>query len=361
MNASLESRSPDATAPIAGLASVGLVVYNGRKDVAAAIDSVLAQTYSPLELVVVDDGSTDGTWELLQSYGDRIVAVRQPNGGLPVARNTALRHCRGEFIALMDHDDLCRPERIAVQVAFLQRHPEVGMCCSDFAAFGDRGPIEASYIGSYYSQCSPAAGGVRARYPQAAELDLAAYLGNAGPEPRVAPVYFGPVYEALAFGNFVHPPTIMVRASVAREAGTFDVEARNTCDWDWIVRIARIASIGHIHRPLLDYRLSPGQMSGLQHRATGNIATLWVAERIFERDPALAPRHGRAVSRMLGEMAVDVAYANAERNPATASAALGRALLRYGYFNMLGLRTLAKLLLPTGLLRRASANRKAAA
>lgn len=338
--------------PVTGLVSVALVVYNGQKDVAAAIESVLAQTYRPLELIVVDDGSTDHTWELLQRYGERIVAIRQSNGGLPAARNTALKHARGEFIALMDHDDLCMPERIAVQVAFLQQHPEVGMCCSDFSAFNDTGPIEASHIATYYSQCKMAKGGVAGLYPEAGEMDILAHLPGGHAESGKVAWYKGNVYEKLAFGNFVHPPTVMVRATVARAVGPFDLLARTTCDWDWNVRVSRHCQIGHIHRALLDYRRSPTQMSGLQHRASGHQVTLEVAQRIFTRDPALMQRHAQQVRKALGEFATDAAYANTESRPRLAWSFLWQAVWHHRYVRKLTWRTLARLVLSARWLRR---------
>ncbi len=89
----------------------------------------------------MDDGSTDGTWGVLQSFGASVHAIRQPNSGIAVARNTGVRAANGEFIALMDHDDLCEPERIAARVRFLTERPEVVSCCSDFSAFSAVGPV----------------------------------------------------------------------------------------------------------------------------------------------------------------------------------------------------------------------------
>lgn len=352
MNQSDIQPSEHASEPVAGLVSVALVVYNGSKDVRAAIDSVLTQTYRPLELVAVDDGSTDGTWDILQSYGDRIVAIRQRNGGLPAARNTAMKHARGEFIALMDHDDICMPERVAVQVAFLKQNPEVGLCCSDFSAFNDKGPIEASHIATYYSQCSAAKGGVAALYPQAGTFDVTALVPTPHEGAAQTPYYKGDVYDALVFGNFVHPPTVMVRASVARKVGAFDPQARTTCDWDWNVRVSRHCHVGHVHRALLDYRRSPSQMSGLQHRASGHQITLEVAQRMVDRDPSLMQRHRQRMRSTLGEFAIDAAYANAESRPGLAWRWWWMATWEYYHFNELTWRTLAKLALPVRWLKR---------
>lgn len=95
--------------------------YNYRAFVAATIDSALAQTYRDCEVIVVDDGSTDGSWELIQRYGDRIHAIRQSNGGQGIAYNTGLAAARGEAVLFLDSDDLLDPDTIERCVALLTR------------------------------------------------------------------------------------------------------------------------------------------------------------------------------------------------------------------------------------------------
>src|SRR5665213_2273603 len=89
--------------------SILMPVYNREKYVCQAIDSVLAQTFTSYELIVVDDGSTDGTPELLKSYGNRIQLIRQQNRGPEVARNTGAAVAQGEYVALLDDDDFLSP------------------------------------------------------------------------------------------------------------------------------------------------------------------------------------------------------------------------------------------------------------
>lgn len=348
-------RSDAGKSAVAGLVSVTVVVYNGQQHVAQAIDSVLRQTYPSFEVIVVDDGSTDGTWELLQSYGDRIRAVRQENGGLPVARNTGIRHARGEFIALMDHDDICMPERLAAQVAFLKANPDVGLCGSDFSAFDENGPIEPSHIANYYSQCSPERGGLQALYPHQEQFDIAAFLPDPKPQECPVSVFKGRVYERIACGNFVHPPTVMVRAEVVERVGLFDPQARTMCDWDWLVRVARLTSVGHIHRAMLDYRRSSTQMSAPSQRPKGSIDAYHVAERIRERDPDFVRACGGAFLHVLGETAADAAYANAEVAPLLALQFAMIAVFRYRQVSVTVLSAMVRAVLPAparGLARR---------
>ena len=108
------------------LVSVIIPVYNYARFVGRAVDSVLAQTYSPVECVVVDDGSTDDTPQVLARYGDRIRAIRQENRGLSAARNTGIRAARGEYVAILDSDDYFRPDKLAKQVALIESAPGLG-------------------------------------------------------------------------------------------------------------------------------------------------------------------------------------------------------------------------------------------
>ena len=115
--------------PSPPLVSVNMPVYNGEKFIGQAIESILAQTYPHFELVIVDDGSTDGTLRVIEGYADaRIRVVRNPrNLGLSLTRNRGIEASRGEYIAILDSDDVALPERLAEQVAFLEANPGFGL------------------------------------------------------------------------------------------------------------------------------------------------------------------------------------------------------------------------------------------
>jgi glycosyltransferase involved in cell wall biosynthesis len=105
--------------------SVLIIVYNRADTIGAAVRSVLAQTFTDFELVVVDDGSTDDTAQVVERFTDqRLRLIRlSANSGIPSARNRALEEARGEYVAWLDSDDLCHPDRLRVQHDYLQRHP----------------------------------------------------------------------------------------------------------------------------------------------------------------------------------------------------------------------------------------------
>jgi len=112
--------------------SVIIPTYNRAQMVEKAIDSVLSQTYPNIELIVVDDGSTDATREVLETYGNRIVAVYQTNGGAGKARNTGLGIASGEFIAFLDSDDYYLPDKIRLEAEYLCAHPDVDVVLCGF-------------------------------------------------------------------------------------------------------------------------------------------------------------------------------------------------------------------------------------
>ena len=112
------------------LVSVVMPVYNGERFLAEAIDSILTQTFSDFELIIVDDGSTDGSAAIIQAYAERDARVRSVqldmNEGVARARNRGIALSSGKYIAAMDSDDISLPERLQRQVEFLESHPDIG-------------------------------------------------------------------------------------------------------------------------------------------------------------------------------------------------------------------------------------------
>jgi glycosyltransferase involved in cell wall biosynthesis len=122
--------------------SVVMTVWNGEKHIAESIDSILRQTYQDLELVIVDDGSTDGTCGVVESFPDpRLRLFRQPHCGIVPSANFGVGQARGTYIARLDADDISLPDRLARQVEALERNPRAVLCYTDFQIFGeDAGP-----------------------------------------------------------------------------------------------------------------------------------------------------------------------------------------------------------------------------
>lgn len=116
-----------------GLVSIITPCYNGEKYISQTIDSVLAQTYENWEMIIINDGSKDHSDEIVRSYMEkdsRIIFLQQPNAGSAAARNNGIRSAKGQYIALLDADDLWEPEFLEEQIAFMKEKKAVCVCCS---------------------------------------------------------------------------------------------------------------------------------------------------------------------------------------------------------------------------------------
>jgi len=219
--------------------SVVIPTFNRARLVGLTIDSVLAQTFRDFEIIVVDDGSTDDTAALLAGFGERVRVLRQPNQGMNPARNAGLAAARGEYVALLDSDDLWEPYKLALQVELLDRFPDAGFVFSEFSVMesdehGAIGPRRAQGLRSWHA--------VRHDwskiYPRtftATELALREPDFNFN-------VYEGCVYERSLYQPMVLPSTTLIRgAALARHALQLPVNVETHGDWEFFARLSRLA------------------------------------------------------------------------------------------------------------------------
>jgi glycosyltransferase involved in cell wall biosynthesis len=223
----------------APLVSILVPSYNGARFLRESIDSLLAQTYPRVEILLLDDASTDDTPAIAAEYAGRITYVRQPqNLGIYDNVNAGIARAKGEFIATYHADDIYLPGIVDAEVAYLQSHPEVGaVFCSDI--FVDAGGREYGRI-----VLPP-------------------------PVRGEAPLDYGTVLNALLTykNRFLVCPTAMVRASVHRDVGVYRQDRyRNTADLEMWLRIARAYPIGVLESHLMRYRHFHGNSSQLYHR-----------------------------------------------------------------------------------------------
>ena len=346
--------SAPSALPAGPRVSVVIAAYNAAATLGETLRSVLAQTCADVEVVVVDDGSTDATRAILEAEAPRVRAIHQQNAGIGAARNRGMREARGAFIALIDADDVCEPGRLRIQLDYLLAHPEVLLCSTDFSSFDDSGLIEASSIGSYYSRCGASHGGVRARYDRHAgfALPVAACGRAAGSEVAS---HSGRIFEQLLLGNFIHPPTVMFRREALELAGNFDPSIRIACEWEWLVRVARAGPVGYIDLPLLRYRRSASQVSSSPEM---NLDSLRVAKAMQRRYARLRVLDPGVMRRQLGQLELQAAYAMAPARRTVAFALLASSVLRRGVLGPLTLPTCARVFLPSALLRGLRAARR---
>lgn len=203
--------------------SVIIPSFNHAPYLRECVDSVLAQDHPQLEVIVVDDGSSDGSVQILQSYGDRITLLQQQGGRQARARNLALRVARGELIAFLDSDDRYLPGRITAAVAAFQAQPQSALVWADYRHIDAAGKPQA--------ECR--------------------WTAPAQDFRRV-----------LIAGNPICNATVTVRRAVLDEIGGFDERVPRVCDGAaWYQIAARGHRFVHLDRLVLDYRLHPGNDS----------------------------------------------------------------------------------------------------
>jgi glycosyltransferase involved in cell wall biosynthesis len=259
--------------------SVVVPAYNYGRYVGQAIESVLGQTFGDVELIVIDDGSTDNTGEVVSQYrDDRLVLIQQPNRGLPAARNAGLRRATGEMVAFLDADDSWMLHKLELQVAALERLPAVGL------------------LGGGYVVWNADTGAEVVRRP----LPLR-----------------GKVLDRVAVENVVpgSPSVVVVRREVLDQVGLFDESLRALEDWDLWQRCARVCEFDYLEEPLARIRRhGTNMMRDLPRMET---AMRQVIGR-FYADPSLPasikrlePRAWAAANVVLARLAMRAGYRSA--------------------------------------------------
>ena len=213
------------------LVSINTCTYNSARFIDETLASVFRQTLQDFEMVIVDDGSTDGTPELIERYGDpRIKVVRQQHITLRFARAIALAHSEGEYLAFLDSDDVWYPDKLERQVATATAAGEAALvfCDADLIDAGSR------RIGRFSDQFAYA------------EMDLSGTNG-----------YF----ELLRRGNFIASPAPFIRTAAIRDAGGFNLGYRHVNDFELWLRLARRHRLIYMNEALALYRVHDAQFT----------------------------------------------------------------------------------------------------
>jgi len=231
--------------------SVIIPTYNRAHLTGDAIASVLAQTYADFELIVVDDGSTDDTEKRVREFTDpRIIYIKQENMGRSHARNCALNLSRGRYIAFLDSDDLYLPDKLALQVSYLDSHRHVGMI--------------------YTSACC---------------ID---YSGNALNDKYTASVS-GKIYKSIAFFRpvTITLPTVMARRELFAEVGVFDEGMHRFEDTDMWRRISKVTHITALPEFTCKLRTHSDNSLAAQHPDQIIASLEYYAKKILHEDAAM--------------------------------------------------------------------------
>ena len=206
------------------LISVIIPVYNGERTVLETVQSVLAQTFTHFELIIINDGSSDRTLELLEAVDDpRVRIFSYENGGLPVARNRGIEQAQGEYITFIDADDLWTPTKLSDQLMALQSNPDAGLAYSWTLTMDDK--TGALHPGKFVS-------------------------------------FDGDVYGQMLLSNFIASGSnAMLTAEAIQNIGEFDAALTSCEDWDYWLRVAARWPFVVVPKPQILYRQSSSAMS----------------------------------------------------------------------------------------------------
>jgi glycosyltransferase involved in cell wall biosynthesis len=205
--------------------SVIIPTYNCAHYLEQAIESAMNQTYRDVEIIVLDDGSTDNTSEVVRKYGNNIRYIRQANAGLPAARNRAIESSAGEFLAFLDSDDWWELSKLAKQVPLLEDDPQVGLVYTDLRVVHDDGEIIPSFLAS---------------------------------RPLATSGY---VFDRLLESGFILPSTVLLRRSCLDQVGMFDESMRSHEDIELWLRVCQSWKVALINEPLTHRRQGDANMT----------------------------------------------------------------------------------------------------
>ncbi len=232
------------------LVSVIIPTFNSELYVKVAVESVLLQAYRDVEVIVVDDGSTDGTRDVLKEYIDsgEIKYIYQKNNGPASARNSGIKNSSGEFIAFLDADDIWLSNKLERQISLFDSSPDVGLVYSDMEFFG-------------------------------AHLRFNRYS-----EMLKRRMCRGRVYKELVLENFIPTSTVIVRRNVLDDVGFFDDSGKYIGeDYDLWLRVARKYEIDFVEDILVKYRIHSGKMSLSRKESYSGLC------RVYKREFSRAP------------------------------------------------------------------------
>jgi GT2 family glycosyltransferase len=244
------------------MVSVVIPTYNRAAAVVEAIDSVLAQGLIDLEIIVVDDGSSDGTGDVVATtFGDepRLRYRYQPNAGVPAARNTGLDLATGAYVAFLDSDDTWQPWHLRLMLAALDREPTAGMIWTETDAVDAEGSVASAsalstLLSAYarfskddlFAVSSPLAG-------------LATDIPSAYADRRL---YVGDVFSPMVMGNLVLTSSVVIRRERLEMVGRFDPRLKVGEDYEFFLRACRAGPVAFADIPDVRYRIGTADKLG---------------------------------------------------------------------------------------------------
>jgi glycosyltransferase involved in cell wall biosynthesis len=244
------------------LVSVIIPTYNSASYIVESLQSIFKQSYENFEIIVIDDGSTDNTEEVLQPYQKVIRYIKKANAGPSSARNLGINLARGEFIAFQDADDLWLPDKLQLQLDYFKAHPQVGVVFTGSHRFDAQGVVDSN---------------IR----------------------KGVTIPTGMIFNEILTSHFIAMPSVMVRKSCLDEVGLFEEALIGNEDFNLYLRLARKFPFGFVNKVLVHIRLHANNLSdNLEQMCEDEIKNLEKIARMFP-DAAIPKRQltGRIYAR----------------------------------------------------------------
>lgn len=259
--------------------SVIIPSFNCEAYIAETINSILNQSFKDVELIIVDDGSTDRTQEIVASYGTAVRLITQANARVCSARNRGIREAKGEFICLVDHDDYWFPQKLERQLQEFELHPDAGVVYSAFIRW---------------------ARDEDGHFPAPQSFDLTSYADDTAPD------FSGWIYHQFLLDCWMLTSTAIFRAEVFEKCGMFDVKLPYSEDWDLWLKISREYPLIMLRRPTTLYRQHP--MQGNRIVRDVDYRTVLLAKTVKEW--GLCSRDGRCLQRKQFDVQLGIYHAS---------------------------------------------------
>ena len=274
--------------------SVIIPTYNRAAMIGRAVRSALQQIREGDEIIVVDDGSTDGTEQALAAFRDRITYLRIPNGGAGKARNKGLALASNPLVAFLDSDDEWQPHKLDLQRALMEARPDLVYCFSNFAHMNGAGQVQHNWIASWHGA---APGPEKILGPGVSFSSLA---GLPAGVPDFA-VHIGSLYLAQLRSHYVFTSTVIVRRQHAGATLEFAQDLSIVEDMTTYARMASAGPVAYLACETARQHAHDGpRLTGVGDLARAT-ATLAMFERVWGADPAFLKQHGELYARAVQE------------------------------------------------------------
>ena len=292
--------------------SVVIPTFNSADMIGEAIASVLAQTYIDFEILIVDDGSTDRTEDVVRQFGDRVRYFKQENQGVSSARNAGIERSRGRYIAFLDSDDLWRPEKLAEEIPLLEADSELGLVYCDWTVVSGETVVQKSY----HEELRPAK---------------------------------GYVFDELVQRGFILTSGVVVRRECLDDVGRFDKSLRVAEDYDLWLRISYRWKVELVDKRLFTKRKWDGSLSCRLAETAANRIVLF--HRILSELCDMTAHRRRFIRQQLSFSYWDVGYDHFDRLALAEARKNFRSSLAYDWTNIKALGYLSASCLPISVVR----------